>query len=256
MLTILVSAFVDETEKRHNSFPDEQIIRVAVAANFTNSLKGLIPEFEKNCDCRVDTISGSSGKLFAQIQQGLPVDVFLSADSQRPKQLETEGLAVENSRATYTQGILVLWSPQYSNVKQRLDAEQLSRVAMANPTLAPYGLAAQQTMTALQNWDAMQGQLLFGENLNQVMHLVQSGADAGFLSLSQIKHWHKSNNSQQPLKSLNYWLVPERYYDPIIQQMIILSASYKTQLTKQFQQFLLDPLTQSKLSDLGYKSTL
>ena len=239
MLFILISAFVDETEKRRNSFPEEQVLRVAVAANFTNTLKELIPAFESSCQCRVDRVSGSSGKLYAQIQQGLPVDIFLSADAQRPKLLEDENLIIPSSRQTYARGILVLWSPKYDEVKQQLQTNELSNLAMANPKLAPYGLAAQQVLNALQYWQAMQGKLLLAENLNQVMHQVQSGADAGFLSLAQVRHWHKSGASQQ---TLNYWRVPDRYYSPIIQQMVALKASHKQQLINQFQQYLLSPM--------------
>src|SRR3954452_2670088 len=121
----------------------EQVL-VAVAANFVQPFREVAMEFEKATGHNVRVASGSSGNFYTQIKNGAPFDVFFSADADRPKLLENEGLGVKGSRFTYAIGLLVLWSPDPDLVKgeDTLRSEKFKHLAIANPKTAPYGIAA------------------------------------------------------------------------------------------------------------------
>ena len=165
-------------------------LRVAVASNFRVAAEVLAHDFEQSHGVRVILIPGSTGKHYAQIFNGAPVDVFLAADARRPKLLEDAALGVPGSRFTYAVGRLALWSPGAD--KKGIDERTLSRnsfrfLAIANPGLAPYGAAAQSMLKATGTWDDVEGRLVMGENVSQAYQFVATGnADLGFVSLSQL----------------------------------------------------------------------
>src|SRR6476469_1767167 len=162
---------------------------VAVAANFVPPFREVAMEFEKATGHNVQVASGSSGNFYTQIKNGAPFDVFFSADNERPKLLEDEGLGVKGSRFTYAIGRLVLWSPDPNLVKgeDTLRSEKFKRLAIANPKTAPYGMAAMQAMQKLGVWESIQPRLVMGEGLGQTMGFIESGnAALGFLALSQV----------------------------------------------------------------------
>ena len=163
-------------------------IRLAVASNFTVAAKSLAIEFEKQSEHTISLSFASTGKLYAQIKNGAPFDVFLSADAERPELLEREGFVVADNRFTYALGQLVMWSSSLEN----LDANTLSQgnfrnLAIANPKLAPYGRAAEQVIQNLALTAQLQNQLVFAENVAQAFSFIHTGnADIGFIALSQI----------------------------------------------------------------------
>ena len=125
-------------------------VKVAVAANFKPTLVTLIDEYTRmhpRADIRVS--SASTGVLYAQINRGAPFDIFLSADSDRPKQLEKSGLVEANTRKNYALGQLVLWRKGFSSVNAESLNTLTGKLAIANPKLAPFGLAAKQAMQKL-----------------------------------------------------------------------------------------------------------
>jgi molybdate transport system substrate-binding protein len=197
-------------------------IRVAVASNFAATLADLCRAFEAQSPYHVILVLGSTGKHYAQIHNGAPLDIFFAADARRPALLEREGLAVAGSRFTYAIGKLVLWSPQQGYVAA--DGEPLlpracRHLAIANPQLAPYGRAAQEVLRARGLWETLRGQLVQGENIGQAFQFVESGnAEAGFVAYSQVKR------PQQPIRG-SLWLVPEELYSPIEQQVVLLQES-------------------------------
>lgn len=117
-------------------------ITVAVASNFSRPAAELAARFAGETGVVVRISNGSTGKLYAQIVNGAPFDVFLAADTERPKLLEESGHAVAESRFTYAQGALVLWSRDAKDCLAALADEGSGRVALANPRTAPYGKAA------------------------------------------------------------------------------------------------------------------
>ncbi|MGV3592308.1 MAG: molybdate ABC transporter substrate-binding protein [Gammaproteobacteria bacterium] len=195
-------------------------VKVAVASNFTPVLEALAPLFEEQCGHTLSIISGATGNHYAQIVHGAPFDVFLAADAERPRLLEQEGRAIAGSRFTYALGRLVLWSADDGRVDadgQVLQQGSFARLALANPTLAPYGLAAQQALTQLGLWEQLQRKIVLGDNIAQTVQFVQTGnAQLGFIALSQLTDIGNTGS---------YWEVPAALYSPIVQQGVLLKDS-------------------------------
>jgi len=227
-------------------------VRVAVSANFTSTLHKLLPTFERQTGISVQVVNGSSGTLFQQIAHGAPFDIFLSADAVRPKKLDELKLVQPGFIATYAFGKLALWSANlnapltdknYIHLIKRLSNNN-QRLAIANPNIAPYGLAAKQTLTHLGLWEIIKKQLVTGINVNQSFQQVHSQAiQLGFVAHSQLIE----NN-------YNGVLIPQKYYQPIKQQMVVLKAAKNSTAAKQLFNFLLSKPTQSRLAAHGYTS--
>ncbi|MEM7363282.1 MAG: molybdate ABC transporter substrate-binding protein [Pseudomonadota bacterium] len=159
------------------------VVRVAVASNFRNPMIDIARQFESNGEHTLVVSYGASGKLFAQIINGAPFDVFLSADQEKPQRLIDRRLAIADTRMTYAYGQLILWSAQSSEQSLRdFLVTSEGRIAMANPRLAPYGQAALETLRTLSLIEQTQDRWVMGENIAQTFHFVHSGnATAGFI---------------------------------------------------------------------------
>lgn len=218
-------------------------IRVGVASNFSATFAKIEKAFESHSEHKLVELSGSSGKLFAQIYHGAPIDVFLAADSTRPAKLEALGLALKNSRFTYALGHLALWS---AVTDVPLNQSTLSDVpfhylAIANPGIAPYGEAAVEVITNLKLIDTIRGRIVRGENVSQAMHYVATGnADFGFVALSQAL-----------AVSGSYWRVPNKLHRPIQQQAVVITHS---QAADDFVNFLKSEPVQEILQASGYSA--
>lgn len=212
-------------------------IKIAVASNFYPTMKELVTHFESitpNSDTtnNIVLISGSSGKHYAQILNGAPFDLFFSADKLRPNMLEKEEVFNNQSRFTYALGKLALWSPFNEYVDsdgQVLYNDDFRFLAIANPKIAPYGIASKETLTSMNLWQDMEEKLVRGENIAQTFQFAKSGnAKLGFVSYSQILSLNSSSEG-------SYWLVPQDMYQPIEQQAILLKDS---SLGKDFLSFI------------------
>lgn len=212
-------------------------IKIAVASNFYPTMKELVTHFESitpNSDTtnNIVLISGSSGKHYAQILNGAPFDLFFSADKLRPNMLEKEDVFNNQSRFTYALGKLALWSPFNEYVDsdgQVLYNDDFRFLAIANPKIAPYGVASKETLTSMNLWQDMEEKLVRGENIAQTFQFAKSGnAKLGFVSYSQILSLNSSSEG-------SYWLVPQDMYQPIEQQAILLKDS---SLGKDFLSFI------------------
>ena len=226
-------------------------ITVAVASNFTSPMRALVSIFEYQTGQRITLVTGSTGRHYAQILNGAPFDVFFAADSLHPARLENDGLAVADSRFTYAQGRLVLWSPMPGYVDSRgeiLTSGRFEHLAIANPKLAPYGSAAQKVLEQLHLWQSLQPQLVRGENISQAFQFVKTGAaELGFVALSQIA----LSRIQQPGRAVtgSYWLVPQNLHAPIAQQAVILKPSATASA---FMDFVRSPAATEILHSYGY----
>lgn len=207
-------------------------VRVAVASNFIEAARSLSEQFEQRSGHRVTLAFGSTGKHYAQIVHGAPFDLFLAADSRRPKLLEEKGIALANSRFSYAIGRLVLWSKNADLVDDTgavlENKSDFRYLAIANPKLAPYGQAAQQVLQKRGLWPGLKPQLLRGENINQAFHFVHSGnADLGFIAWAQLRSQygsqHGSKKTGDKAVSGSYWLVPAHLHQPIAQQAVQLT---------------------------------
>ncbi|MGR9051666.1 MAG: molybdate ABC transporter substrate-binding protein [Gammaproteobacteria bacterium] len=225
-------------------------VSVAVAANFTAPMKAIALQFEKETGHRTELAFASSGKFFAQIENGAPFQVFLSADTDKPEQLERDGFAVAGSRFTYAMGSLALWSPKPGFVDAQGDVLRhgnFSHLAYANPKLAPYGSAAQQTMTALGVWDKVQDKLVTGENIAQTYQFIATGnAELGFVALSQVmKNGAVGEGSA--------WIVPPELHAPIRQDAVLLTAGTDNAAAVALLDFIKTPEAAAIIEAYGYR---
>ncbi|MDF1823971.1 MAG: molybdate ABC transporter substrate-binding protein [Verrucomicrobiales bacterium] len=194
----------------------EDALTVAVASNFVNAARQIVESFRAETGIKVILVSGSTGKLTAQIQQGAPFDVFLSADRESPGRLVEDGIAVPGTRFTYAMGQLALYSRTDSFVDEKgevLNTAEFSHLAIANPKLAPYGRAAQECLISLGLLDRVQNRIAYGENIAQTFHFVESGnAELGFVALPQTLN----------LTGGSTWQLPSYLHSPIEQDAILL----------------------------------
>jgi molybdate transport system substrate-binding protein len=216
-----------------------ETIHLATASNFRTTAKTLISKFEKETTHKVLLSGGSTGKLYAQIINGAPFDLFLSADKERPRLLEEQGKAILKSRFTYALGTLALWSPKVKDVRNLLNSD-IPHLALANPKLAPYGMAGRQTLEKLKLWKKLESRLVYGENISQTFNFVFSGAaPTGFVSLAQALEYGG-----------HYWTVPASYHLPIEQQAIQLKNN---DTAKEFMIFLKSKAARDIILKAGYR---
>jgi molybdate transport system substrate-binding protein len=224
-------------------------IQVAVASNFSQVVGILAARFEATTGHRVAMIPGSTAKHYAQIRNGAPFDLFLAADAFHPKKLEEGGLAIPGSRFTYAFGQLVLWSPREDYVDNQgevLENGEFRHLGIANPALAPYGLAAREVLESLGLWERLQYRMVRGENIGQAFQFVASGnAELGFVALSQIM------TPGHGLRTGSIWHVPQELYTPIEQQAVLVQDNAAA---REFMDFLESAEAQLIIQDNGYRS--
>ena len=220
-------------------------IQVAVAANFTAPAKDIAAAFKDKTGDEAVLSFGASGQFYAQIQQGAPYQVFLSADADRPKAAVEAGLAVGDSRFTYAIGKLVLWSRSLDLSKgdETLKANAFAKLAIANPKAAPYGAAAVEAMIKLGAYDAILPKIVQGASIGQAFEFVDTGnADLGFVAFSQLANVTVGSR----------WLVPQTLYAPIRQDAVLLKAAADDEPSKAFLAFLRGPQARAIIEKYGY----
>src|SRR5262245_16118251 len=194
-------------------------IRVAVATNFVGAMEALVERFQATSGHTVLVSSGSTGGHYAQIKNGAPFEAFFSADTERPRLLESEGLTVPGSRFLYAVGRVALWSKRSDYVDAEgkiLETGDFLHLAIANPELAPYGAAAREVLMGRGLWDRVQPRLVTGQDIGQAYSFVQTGnAELGFIAWAQL-----ARPSAQIEGS--YWLVPDSLHRPIEQEAVLL----------------------------------
>ncbi len=220
--------------------------RVAVAANFSAPAELLVEHFERAQTHRIELVFGSSARFYSQIRNGAPFDALLSADYEKPYLLAEQGLAAEDSLRAYATGRLVLWSAQ-SEVPITVDtlrAHGDGKIAMANPRLAPYGLAAREVIENLGLDEQLSENLILGENISQAFQFVATGnAPLGFVALSQVA---KDGDIQRG----SGWLVPTRLHAPIRQFAVLLNE--ENAAAAAFLQYLRGPAARRIIAEFGY----
>jgi len=225
-------------------------VKVAVAANFTAPMQAIAPAFEKATGHTLVASFGATGQFYAQINNGAPFDVFLSADDTTPARLESEGATVPGSRFTYAIGSLVLWSADASyldGTDAALKAGQFRHLSIANPKAAPYGLAAMQVLDKLGLSEAVKAKLVEGQNITQAHQFVSTGnAELGLVALSQVY-------TDGKLGSGSAWIVPAALYDPIRQDAVILKQGANNPAATALVEYLKGPEAARVIESFGYK---
>lgn len=228
---------------------DAETALVAVAANFTKPMAEIAEAFEKSTGHTAKLSYGSSGKFVAQFENGAPFEVFLSADDTSPAKLEESGLGVTGSRFTYAIGKLVLWSASPNLVDsqgQALNSGNFKHIALAYPKLAPYGVAAVDTLKNLGLLEKLTPLFVQGENIAQTLQFVNSGnAELGFVALSQVIENGK-------IGSGSGWIVPATLYRPILQDAVLLKTGAENPAAKALLEFLKTPPALAIIEKYGY----
>ena len=195
-------------------------IHVAVAANFAAPMQKIAKSFEQTSGHKVLLSFGSTGNLYAQIKNGAPFQMFLSADDETPAKLEQEGLGVAATRFVYATGKLVLWSSQPNLVDDQgniLKTQRFQHLAIANPKLAPYGAAAVEALSKLGVLQEVKPKFVQGENIAQTYQFVASGNGTfGFRGA------FTSHGGGQNSQWFSAWVVPAHLHAPLRQEAIVL----------------------------------
>ncbi|MCO7505975.1 MULTISPECIES: molybdate ABC transporter substrate-binding protein [Pseudomonas] len=232
----------------NSAWADE--VQVAVAANFTAPIQAIAKDFEKDTGHKLVASFGATGQFYAQIKNGAPFEVFLSADDTTPEKLENEGETVKGSRFTYAIGTLALWSPKAGYVDDKgevLKKNDYKHLSIANPKAAPYGLAATQVLAKLNLTEATKGKLVEGQNITQAFQFVSTGnAELGFVALSQIYKDGKVSNGSA-------WIVPANLHDPIKQDAVILNKGKDNAAAKALVDYLKGPKAAEVIKSYGYE---
>lgn len=223
---------------------------VAVAANFAEAIGELRSMFEERSGHRLRVTTGSTGKLYAQIKAGAPFDVLLSADAATPQRLEAEGAAVAGMRFTYAVGRLTLWSRDAQRIagdpRAALTAADLRHLAIANPDLAPYGVAAREALQNLGVWETVQDRLVMGQNIGHTYSLVASGnAQLGLVALSAVLSPRAGTTGSR-------WDVPQALFTPIRQDALLLKAGASNAAAREFLRFLRSDPARAVIRRYGY----
>lgn len=219
---------------------------VAVASNFVAPAKELSQEFSRITSHNVSLSFGSTGKLYAQIVHGAPFQVFLAADQERPFKLVSQGIAEKGSQFTYALGRIVLYCPRAETDQQPLEilkSNEFARMAIANPTTAPYGRAALEVLQNLVILENLSTRIIQGDNIAQTFQFVSTGnAELGFISRSQLI------NIDPDL----YWTIPADLHSPIQQDAVLIQKGLDTKAAREFLEFLKSDLAREIIQSFGY----
>jgi molybdate transport system substrate-binding protein len=222
--------------------------QVAVAANFTEPAKDIAAAFKAATGHTAILSFGASGQFYTQMAHGAPYEVFLSADADRPKKAEQDGLGVPGSRFTYAIGRLVLYSKTPGLVDPAgavLATGKFNKLSIADPAAAPYGVAAVQTLNKLKLYDAVKPKIVMGSSITQAYQFVRTGAaEVGFVALSQVINDPGGSR----------WLVPTADHTPIDQQAVLLYTGEKNPAAKAFLAFLKTPAAIAIIKRYGYEA--
>ena len=234
-MTKLISniLFVVVTLASSSAFAEKMTI--AAAADLKYAMDEIVQSFmQANSDDQIDTIYGSSGKFFTQIQQGAPYDMYFSADIEYPQLLYKEGFAASDV-SPYAVGRIVLWSKEVKNENltfEELTKPSITKIAIANSKHAPYGKRAEEALRSSGVWDLIKLKIVLGENVAQAAQFVYTGnAQIGIIALSLAKNPNLANQG-------SYWLIPESMHTPLEQGFIITKRAEGNSLASRFSKYM------------------
>lgn len=222
-------------------------LRIAGAANLVKAMEEIVPRFEKETGGKVDFIPGSSGKLAAQLKEGAPFDLFMSANVKFVDQATGSGECLADSKKVYARGHLVMWSKGGAEHEPPAKLDGLAdakyeTIALAQPDQAPYGAAAKAALEKLGTWKTVEKRVIYGTNIEDTMKLVESGnAEVGLLALSQV------------IKAKGKYVeVPADLHQPLDQALAVCKNGKQEAQAGKFVEFLARPEIQELLKSHGY----
>ena len=242
----VVTLAVASTAARGN-----ETVSIAAAANLIYALDALNAEFARVAPgVTVTSATGASGSLVAQIKNGAPFDLFLSADLDYPRALVAAGLADEKSQAIFATGRLVLWTTRpglkLQSIAETVRNSAVKKIAVANLDTAPYGRAARQALEQLGVWADAQPKLVVGENISQAAQFVATGnADIGFVALSLVLAPNLTEKGR--------WLaVPAELHAPLAHGAVLTARGAGNRAARQYLEFLSSKAARKVLEGFGY----
>jgi molybdate transport system substrate-binding protein len=228
-------------------------VSVAAAANLVHAISALNAEFKRlHAEVAVTSATGSSGSLFAQVKNGAPFDVVLSADTEYPEQMVAAGLGLGDTLHVFATGRLVAWTTrvdlELSDLGRALRSPLVRKIAIAQPRTAPYGRAAEAALEHLGGWPQVQPKLVFGESIAQAAQFVETGnADLGLIALSLVL--------SPTLSKRGRWMeVPPAWYATVSldHAMILTNRGAKNSAARSYHAFLRSAAAKKILRDFGY----
>lgn len=225
-----------------------ELVRIAAASDLRYALDDIIELYrEANPAANVQVVYGSSGKMTTQIINGAPYDIFFSADIAFPKRLEQEGLTA-TPPAVYAIGRIVLWSNTLdagSLTLNDLTSDSITRIAIAQPAHAPYGLRAREAMQAAGVWEAVQPKLVFGENIAHAAQMAASGAaQVGVIALSLAKF--------PELAAHSHYLIDDNLHNPLTQGYVVTRRGGNKPEAMHFADFMATEQAHSIMEQYGF----
>jgi molybdate transport system substrate-binding protein len=219
----------------------QNTLTVAAAADLSKVTPDLAQAFEKtNPTVQVRFVIEASAVLTQQIENGAPYDLFLSANAQFVDRLASSGKIAPGAAVYATGRLAILWRDGKRHEISALTQDWVRFVAIANPKLAPYGVAAQEALQHEHLWEKVRPKIVYGENVRQTLQLFDSGnADAALTSDGLVSDRHPQ-------------LIAAAWHQPIVQKAGIVSASSKQKEAALFLQFLLGPKAQAIFAKYGF----
>ena len=241
LLTALVSLAPGQTV----AAPAQRELLVAAAADLVFAFREIAPLFEQQHQAKVTLTFGSTGQLAQQIQHGAPVDVFFAANVAFVEDLRAKGVVVADSVEPYAQGRIVLATHRsrqaLASVKD-LTREDVRRIAIANPTHAPYGVAAREALVSAGIWEQLQPKLVYGENIRQALQFLETqNVDAAIISLSLAD-----------APDIRFRLIDPSLHRPIVQAAAVTARSRQPDLARAFIRFVNGPQGRPIMKRFGF----
>ena len=246
LLTLTGATACKDRPSNTSSTAASDEITVAAASDLTPAFEELGRAFESAHKTRVVFVFGSTGMLTRQIENGAPVDLFAAANVSYINQLDQKGLIVPGSKAIYARGRITLWTPNDTNLRlegiKDLARPEVTRIAIANPDHAPYGLAARQALESAGIWESVRPKLVFGDNIRQTLQFAETGnVDVSIVALSLS------------VQSRGRWsLIPEELHQPIDQGIGIMKSTKKEPAARSFAAFVSSPPGRAILQKYGF----
>ena len=226
-------------------------INVALASNITYAIPQLVKEFkEQYPNIKVKTTISGSGKLTAQIKHNAPYDIFMSANMKYPQNLYKTGYT-EKKPKIYAKGKLALLSYKeydFLNIKDLLESNNIKKIAIANPKLAPYGKAAIEVLKTLNIYETIKNKIVFAQNISQTLLYTLNVTDIGIVALSSLK----SDKLKKYKENKNYIQIDSKLYTPISQGIVLLKRSKNIDDAKKFYNFILSNKAKNIFKNYGY----
>ncbi len=252
LVVMLVALATFTRFKRPESTSAIGVVSVAAASDLVACLDQLDAAFRAaHPDIQPQRTVGSSGTFSAQIANGAPFDVFLSADVAYPKALIAGGHAQAASLTPYARGRIVLWSTtagcDVTKGLTMLTDPAVRKIAIANPAHAPYGRAAQAALMAVGIWEVVQPKLVFGDNIAQAAHFVQTGnAQVGIVALSLVM-------GKIAPEQKSWWEIPENLYPPLDQAAVLTARGVENPAARLYLDFLSTPPARAVFNHFGFR---